>query len=54
MKSDLRNIAHITVNSRNKTIYPDNSVIPGEMKPYIEKMVEQAMTSGVVSVMDTE
>ncbi|MDE7430429.1 MAG: hypothetical protein K2N34_00690 [Lachnospiraceae bacterium] len=54
MKKDVvKNIAHITVNSKDVVVYPDDSVIFDEMKPVMRDMVEQAKETGIVSVMDS-
>lgn len=48
---EVRNIAHITINTGDVVVHPDDSVIFGGMKSVMKDMVKQAKTSGIVSVM---
>ena len=50
----LNNIQHINVNSGETVEYPDGSVLPDGVRTDMERMVEQAVTSGIVSVMDNK
>ena len=50
----VRNVTHITVNSGDAVVYPNDSVIFDEMKPVMQDMVEQARETGIISVMDDE
>jgi len=44
----LNNIQHINVNSGETVEYPDGSVLPDGVRTDMERMVEQAVTSGIV------
>lgn len=46
----LKNILHITINSKDIVEYPDHTVIFDEMRPIMERMMEQAITTGIVLV----
>ena len=53
-KKNFKNIVHITMNTKETVILPIDSVKLDWMKFDIERMVGQAMTSGMVSVVDDE
>ena len=53
-KKNFKNIVHITMNTKETVVLPIDSVKLDWMKFDIERMVGQAMTSGMVSVVDDE